>query len=173
MTLRAARGEKIEISHLFDGFRRYGQSVLAYLLLTIFTSAPTIIASIVYDYHLALGVLLMIAAIILVIIVYSKLAFTPFLLLDKRLGGFEAVKASWEMTNGHAGTILLIALLGIPIAIVGVLCFLIGIIPAGMWISMAMASLYYAVDGWKEGRPVPSDLLHTPPPDTSGPFQPA
>jgi uncharacterized membrane protein len=172
MTLRAARGEKIEISHLFEGFRRYGQSVLAYLLLTIFTSAPTIIASIVVDRLFALGVLFTIAAVILIIVVYCKLAFTPFLLLDKKLGGFEAVKASWKMTDNHAGTVFLIGLLGIPIAIAGVLCFLVGIIPAGMWISMALASLYYAVDSRRGGIPVPSDSLPTPP-DTSGPFQPA
>ena len=44
MTLRSARSEKIEISHLFEGFRRYGQSVLAYFLMTVFASIPLIIS---------------------------------------------------------------------------------------------------------------------------------
>ena len=80
------------------------------------------------------------------IVVYFKLAFTPFLLLDKKLGGFEAVKTSWNMTNHHAGKVFLIGLLGIPITIVGLICFLVGVIPAAMWVYMAIASLYHVVD---------------------------
>jgi len=49
------------------------------------------------------------------------------------------------MTNGHAWTVFLIGLLGIPIFIAGLICFLVGAIIAGMWIYMALASLYHAV----------------------------
>jgi uncharacterized membrane protein len=162
MTLRAVRSEKIEINHLFQAFHRYGQSVLAYLLITVFTSAPLIIAVVITIFSPLLGVMLIIVAVIVAIIVVCKLAFTPFLLLDQKLNAFEAIKASWKMTDGHAGTVFLIYLLGIPIAIAGVLCFIIGIIPAAMWIYMAIASLYHAVYIWKGGIPVQPGSPRTP-----------
>lgn len=146
MTLRAARSEKIEISHLFQAFRRYGKSVLGYLLMTLFPSVSFITSNVVIDYSPPLGVVLTIVSIIITIIVYCKLVFTPFLLLDKNLKAFDAIRASWNMTGGHAGTVFLIGLLGIPIVIAGLICFLVGIIPAGMWIYLAVASLYHAVD---------------------------
>jgi hypothetical protein len=64
----------------------------------------------------------------------------------------EAVKKSWSMTNGHAWTVFLIFLLGIPISIVGLLCLVVGIIPAIMWITATFASLYHAVSVSDEVR---------------------
>ena len=57
----------------------------------------------------------------------------------------EAVKESWRMTDGHAGTVFLIGLLAIPICIAGLICFGVGIILSIMWIRLAFASLYHAV----------------------------
>lgn len=58
----------------------------------------------------------------------------------------DAVKKSWEMTTGHTVTIFLIGLLAIPIVILGILLLVIGLIPAGMWIEGAFASIYFTVD---------------------------
>ena len=58
----------------------------------------------------------------------------------------EAVKESWRMTNGHAWIVFLIGLLDIPISIVGLICLVVGIIPAGMWIKATFASLYHSVN---------------------------
>ena len=61
------------------------------------------------------------------------------------MAAIEAVKESWRMTNGHALTVFLIALLAIPIGFLGMLIFIVGVIPATMWIEAAFASLYHAV----------------------------
>ena len=79
------------------------------------------------------------------IIFACKLAFTPYLVVDRKMAVIDAVKGSWNMTNGHAWKVFFIGLLAIPIGIVGLICFIVGIIPAIMWIRMAFASLYHAV----------------------------
>jgi len=125
--LKAARGDKLEIKDMFEAFRNYWNVVLASLLVGVIV---------------AIGfVLLIIPGIILA----CKLAFTPYLVVERKMEVFEAVQESWRMTNGHAWKVFLIGLLGIPIGIAGLICFGVGIIIAIMWITLAIASLYHAV----------------------------
>lgn len=125
--LKAAKGDKIEIKDMFEAFQTYWNAVLASLLV---------------------GVIVIIGFILLIvpgIIFACKLAFTPYLVVDRKMGVIEAVKGSWSMTGGHAWKVFLIGLLAIPISIAGLICFGVGIILSFMWIRMAFASLYYAV----------------------------
>jgi uncharacterized membrane protein len=84
------------------------------------------------------------------IIFACKLAFTPYLVVDRKMEVIEAIKASWRMTNGHAWKVFLIGLLAIPIFIAGIICFGVGVIISIMWITMAFASLYHAVSTSKQ-----------------------
>ena len=132
--LKAARGEKPEIRDMFQAFHNYWNAVLANLLV---------------------GAIVVVGLFLLIIpgIIFAcKLAFTPYLVVDRRMAVIEAVKESWRMTNGHALTIFLIGLLAIPICIVGLLCLVVGIIPAIMWIQATFASLYHAVSASGEGH---------------------
>ena len=74
-----------------------------------------------------------------------KLAFTPYLVVDRKMQVIEAVKESWYLTKGHGWKVFLIGLLGFPIGIAGLICFGVGIIISIMWISLALASLYHSV----------------------------
>jgi uncharacterized membrane protein len=126
--LKAARGEKLEIKDMFAGFQNYWNAVLANLLV---------------------GVIIVIGLILIIIpgIIFAcKLAFVPYLVVDKKMDVIEAVKTSWRMTNGHAWRVFLIGLLAIPIIIAGLICLGVGVIISFMWISAAFASLYHAVD---------------------------
>ena len=125
--LKAARGDKLEISNMFEAFRNYWNAVLANILV----SAIVIIGF----------VLLIIPGIIFA----CKLVFTPYLVVDRKMPVIEAVKESWRMTDGHAWTVFLIGLLAIPISIAGLICFGVGIIVSLMWIRLAFASLYHSV----------------------------
>jgi len=125
--LKAARNDKLEIRDMFEAFRNYWNAVLANLLVG---------AIVVVGFFL-----LIIPGIYLA----CKLAFTPYLVVDRRMAVIEAVKESWRMTNGHAWTVFLIGLLAIPISIAGLICLVVGIIPAIMWITATFASLYHAV----------------------------
>ena len=80
------------------------------------------------------------------IIFACKLAFVPYLVMDKNLDPVEAVKESWRMTKGYGWTIFAMGFVSIFIVLGGLLLLLLGIIPAAMWISSAFASLYHAVD---------------------------
>ncbi len=125
--LKAARNDKPEIRDMFEAFHNYWNAVLANLLV---------------------GAIVVVGFFLLIIpgIIFAcKLAFTPYLVVDQRMGVIEAVKESWRMTNGHAWTVFLIGLLAIPISIAGLLCLVVGIIPAIMWIEATFASLYHAV----------------------------
>jgi uncharacterized membrane protein len=125
--LKAARGDKVEIQDMFEAFKNYWNVVLANILVS------------------AIVVIGFMLCIIPGIIFACKLAFTPYLVVDRKMEVTEAIKTSWNMTNGHALTVFLIGLLAIPICIAGLICFLVGIIPAIMWISLALASLYHSV----------------------------
>lgn len=134
--LKAARGDKLEIRDMFEAFRNYWNAVLANILV---------------------GVIVLIGLFLLIvpgIIFACKLAFTPYLVVDRKMAVIEAVKESWRMTNGHAWKVFLIGLLAIPIVIVGLLCLVVGIIPSLMWITATFASLYHAVSVSSEVRTV-------------------
>ena len=125
--LKAVRGDKLEIKDLFAVFQNYWHAVLASLLVGIIFS---------------IGIALLIVP---GIIFACKLAFVPYLVVDRRMETIEAVKKSWDMTRGHAWTIFLMGLLAVPIVLLGLICLGVGVIPAAMWILAAFASLYHAV----------------------------
>jgi uncharacterized membrane protein len=131
-SLRAARGDKLEIKDMFESFKNYVNVVLANLL------AGAIIT---------IGLVLLIVP---GIIFACKLAFVPYLVIDRKMGAVEAVKESWRMTGGYAWKVFLIGLLAIPISIAGMICFGVGIIFAIIWIRLAFASLYHAVSVLRE-----------------------
>ena len=125
--LKAARSDKLKIWDMFEAFHNYWNAVLANIL----------VSGIV-----VIGFFLLI---IPGIIFACKLAFTPYLIVDRKMEVIEAIKESWRMTNGHAWTIFFIGLLSIVIIIGGLLFFVVGVIPALMWILVTQASLYHAV----------------------------
>ena len=125
--LKAARGDKLAVVDMFDSFKNYGNVILANLL---------VIVIIVFGFILF---------IVPGIVFACKLAFVPYLIVDRKLDAVEAVKKSWRMTTGHAFNIFLIGFLAIFIAIAGLICFFVGIIVAAIWIELAFASMYHAV----------------------------
>ncbi len=125
--LKAARGDTLDVKDMFEVFHNYWNAVLANLLVGV------------------IGIIGFVLLIVPGIILACKLVFTPYLVVDRKMGVIEAVKESWRMTNGHAWKVFLIGLLSIPIGIAGLICFGVGIIIAIMWITLAFASLYHAV----------------------------
>lgn len=125
--LKAARGEKPEIKNFLEFMNNYWNAVIAGLVTSII---------------IIIGFILLIVP---GIIFTCKLAFVPYLVIDRKMGAMEAIRESWNMTDGHATTVFLIWLAGIPICIAGLLFFGIGIILSFMWIYLALSSLYHAV----------------------------
>jgi len=141
--LKAARGDRLQIKDMFEVFQNYWHAVLANLLV---------------------GVIIVLGIFVLIvpgIILACRLAFVSYLVVDRKMETIPAVKESWRLTRGHANKVFLMALLAIPIVIAGIICLVVGIIPAVMWIHSAFASLYYAVStsqgGGEQGRAVAAE----------------
>lgn len=126
--LKAARGGKPEVGDLFVAFRDvYLQAVLAGVLTSVIIGVAT--------------VFLIVPGIIAAV----RLAWVPYLVTDERLAAVDAIKESWARTRGYGWTIFAIWLLAIPLALLGLLAFGVGIIVAMMWVQLAAAVLYAAV----------------------------
>lgn len=146
--LKAARREAPAVKDLFEVFQNYWAAVLANLLV---------------------GIIILVGLVLLIvpgIIFACKLAFVPYLIVERRMEVIQAVKTSWNMTTGHAVTIFLMGLLAIPLAIAGLLVLCVGIIPAILWIGVAFASMYHAVSSRiVEAQPVETfEAAPSPPP---------
>jgi len=125
--LKAVRNEPVEVKDMFSTFENFLNVVLAHLLVSAI---------------IGIGIFLLVVP---GIIFACRLAFVRYLVVDKKMEPVSAVKESWRMTRGHATSIFFMGLLAIGVAIAGLICFGVGIIPAVMWIRCAFASMYYAV----------------------------
>jgi len=133
LNLKAARGERFEIKELFLPFKDYWNVVLAGFLSTLIVGFGTLF--------------LIVPGIILA----CKLIFVPYIVMDKKMKATDAIKESWNMTDGHAWTVFGMALLAGPIVLAGYICLFVGVFISMMWIYIAFASLYYAVS-LKKGK---------------------
>ena len=127
--LRGIRNEKIDISELFDGFKNNYLNIILANLLTF------AIIGIGFVFLIIPGIILA-----------CRLAFVSYLVMDKNMEPVEAVEKSWEMTRGHGWKIFGMALLVLPIFIAGLLCFIVGVFFAIIWVHAAFASMYHAID---------------------------
>jgi len=126
-SLRAVRNDHVEVKNMFAAFYNYLNAVLAYLLVTII---------------IVVGFFLLI---IPGIIFACKLAFVPYLIVDKKMDVVSAVKESWRITKGNAITLFLIGVFAFFLSIFGLILAGVGLIFAIIWIRLAIAYLYHTV----------------------------
>ena len=133
--LKATRREKIEIKDMFAVFERnYWNAVIAGLVTTII---------------IIIGFFMLIVP---GIIFACRLAFVPYLVVDREMDVMDALRVSWDMTRGYGWQIFLMGLLAIPVVILGLLALFVGVFVSVMWISVAFAVMYHAV-AKKDGIP--------------------
>lgn len=133
--LKAVRGERIEVRDIFVVFQRNYWNV--------------IIANIVVGIIVGMGIVMLIVP---GIIFACRLAFVPYLVVDREMDVMDALRVSWDMTRGYGVQIFLMGLLAIPIVLLGLICLLVGVVVSVMWISTAFAVMYHAVEQ-KDGIP--------------------
>jgi len=127
--LRGMRNEKVEISELFDGFKNNYLNIILANLLTF------ALIGIGFVFFIIPGIILA-----------CRLAFVSYLVMDKNMEPVAAVEKSWQMTRGYGWKIFGMALLVVPIFIAGLLCLIVGVFFAIIWVHAAFASMYHAVD---------------------------
>ncbi len=92
-----------------------------------------------------LGLAVLVGFILLIIpgiYVALRLQFTPFLVVDKDMGIMDALKGSWDMTQGMVLNLFLFALLLIAINILGAIALLVGLLVSLPVSFFAVALLY-------------------------------
>lgn len=127
VNLKAVRGESFRIQDMFFAYQRIRDILLAYLLIGLV---------------IGIGFVLLIVP---GVIFACRLAFVPYLIMDRKMEALEAIRKSWCMTKGSAGTIFLMGIVSFFIIIGGLICLLVGVIPAAMWTSLAFASIYWTI----------------------------
>jgi len=127
--LKAVRGEPFRVQDIFFAYQSFGNILLANLLVFLIVGA---------------GFMMLI---IPGIIFACKLSFVLYLVMDEKMEAVDAVRKSWNMTKGHTGTIFLMGIAAFFVGLCGLICFIIGIIPAAIWISLAFATIYVSVSG--------------------------
>ncbi len=125
--LKAIRRENIDVKESFDGFKNYLNVVLAALL-----ASSIVIIGFVF-------------LIIPGIVFACRLAFVPYLVMDKKLDPVKAVEESWRLTHGYGWRIFWMAILAFFIGVAGLICLFVGLIFSIIWISEAFAAMYQAV----------------------------
>jgi len=125
--VKAARDEKFEVKDVFDGFKDYLNVVLAALL-------SWAIIGIGFVFLIIPG-----------IVFACRLAFVPYLVMDKKLDPVKAVEESWRLTRGHGWRIFWMYIVAFFLVIGGLICLVFGVFISVIWISAAFASLYNAV----------------------------
>jgi uncharacterized membrane protein len=125
--LQTVRDRKAEVVEVFDSFKNYLNVVLASLL----TGAI-----------IAFGFFMVI---IPGIIFACRLAFVPYLVMDKKYDPVKAVEESWRLTKGHGWRIFWMGIIAFFVIILGLICLGFGVFISFMWISSAFASIYQAV----------------------------
>ncbi len=127
--LKYMRDERADIREIVDGFKtNYLNIVLANLLVVAIVG---------------IGIILLIVP---GIVFACRLAFVPYLVMDKGMDPAAAVEKSWTMTRGHGWRIFAMYLMAILLFVVGLCLLIIGAFFSSLWVSCAFASLYYAVD---------------------------
>lgn len=141
--LKAVRGERVEIRDMFAVFQRnYWNAV---------------IANIVVSMIVALGIIMLIVP---GIIFACRLAFVPYLVVDREMDVMDALRVSWDMTRGYGWQIFFMGFLAFWIVIAGLICLFVGVFISAMWIAAAFATIYHSVE-LKDGIP---DIAYNQPP---------
>jgi hypothetical protein len=127
--LKAIRGERIEIRDMFVVFQKNYWNV--------------VIANIVVGVIVGLGIVMLIVP---GIIFACRLAFVPYLVVDREMDVMDALRVSWDMTRGYGWQIFIMGFLAFWIVIGGLICLVVGVFISLMWISAAFATIYHAVE---------------------------
>jgi uncharacterized membrane protein len=134
--LRVARGNKPPFAVVFGGPRYF---------------VPMLVGMILMALGVAFGLLLcLIPGVILALgcMVWS------YLVVDRGVGGFDALKQSWHLTQGHKGTLFVFAVLAFLVMLAGVLaCCLGAVLVSGPVLGIATAYIYLKLSGEEPSLP--------------------
>jgi len=162
--LRCARGEKPAFDSLFDGFKRWASvtgAVLIQMAVTMLFVLPMIIVMMItagaagftnyaQGRSFDAGPFFAVPVILAMVVTYpfliwwsARSAFVIFAVMEPGApGAMESFKQAWALTRGSAWRLVGLALLGIPLALLGLLALVIGYFVALFVILFGWAHAY-------------------------------
>jgi hypothetical protein len=81
-----------------------------------------------------------------------SLGFYSFYVLDQDMGPIAALKRSWAITRGHMKDLTFFYFVLCMVVFGGLICFMVGVIPASIVSSVAMARVYRQLDRAYDGE---------------------
>jgi uncharacterized membrane protein len=137
-----------EFSDVFSGFSEYGRTLTHMLPLTLLLMLIGTVGNLVERMGTAvtplLGSLFILAW---TFGISSRLGFAIYFAVDRGLGAIESLRVAWETTASQKLNCAVLILLFFLVGFVGVLCLLIGVIPAIMVGSLLQAAAYRQLAG--------------------------
>lgn len=129
ISLAAARRQPVTASLLFSGFD---------------ATLPLIGAQLVATFLILCGTLcLVVPGIVLTI----ALSFAPLLVVDRRVGVFEAISLSQRLTRGRRGLLFALALANLVVLLLGLVAFGVGVLVAYTIVQLVSAHAYLHLIG--------------------------
>lgn len=157
LTLNIVDGDA-EIGDLFAGFNRYGDALLANLIVmfaSILLSLPSVmlqVGAVALDVP-SLNSLGMLVGWIIALTVTVRLYLAPFYIVDQEMGGMEALRASWEATQDQRLTVILLVIVSSLVAFAGIIVLLIGVLFTAPMAMVMWAVAYRQLEPLEAGGP--------------------
>lgn len=123
--LKVARGQQVAFGDVFSGGKYFGSMLIAGFCVQVVS---------------VIGFML---CIVPGVIVSLGLCMYGFLIVDQGVGGIDALKRSWELTNGHKMNLFIFGLLAVGVVIAGVLACGIGVLLGSYPVLVVGASYVY------------------------------
>ena len=141
-----------EFADLFSGFQDYGRSLLSMLLLFVLSSLISALGQALNLIATAANVPLLeavgtIVNLLWTFLVMARLNFAWFYAVDRGLGPVEALQASWDATSELKGSCAALIVMSLVVIVIGLLCLIVGLIPASMIAYLLPVSAYRQMVG--------------------------
>jgi membrane-anchored glycerophosphoryl diester phosphodiesterase (GDPDase) len=137
LALKAARGQKTDFSDVFGGAKYFGPMFVG-VMCAAFLSGLGLVFCIVPGLIIGAGLLL----------------YQP-LIVDQKLSAIDALKKSWEMTNGHKTALVIFLLLCGLVELAGVAACCVGaLLVSTPMVTMATVYIYLKMNGEQPRLPV-------------------
>ncbi len=141
-----------EFADLFSGFQDYGRSLLSMLLLFVLSSLISLLGQSLNLIGSAADLPLLegmgtIVNLAWTFLVMARLNFAWFFAVDQGLGPVEALQASWDATSELKGNCAALIVMSVAVIGIGVLCLIVGVIPAAMIAYLLPVSAYRQMVG--------------------------
>lgn len=141
-----------EFEDLFAGFSRYGTALVGILVVGLAVTLLSLPVQLVQFAADRTGAAWLYAAWIVVylgvvFLLFPRLAFAYFYVVDRDLGPVEALERSWQVTSPLKWKVAVLLLLNYLVMLAGAIALLIGMIPAAVMTYLMWVSAYRQIEG--------------------------